>query len=92
MDDENLIRRIKAGDADAMDKLIQKYYGVIYAYCFRKTGNKDDAQDITQETFLHFCRNFDSYVLCASLFFSAFHLSKDFMKRRQREFGRLCLS
>lgn len=62
MDDENLIRRIKAGDVDAMDQLVQKYYGTVYAYCYRKLGNRDDAQDITQETFLHFCRNFDSYV------------------------------
>jgi len=61
VEDENLIQRIKAGDADAMDQLIQKYYGTVYAYCYRRLGNRDDAQDITQETFLHFCRNFDSY-------------------------------
>lgn len=61
MEDENLIQRIKAGDADAMNQLIQKYYGTVYAYCYRKLGNRDDAQDITQETFLHFCRYFDSY-------------------------------
>ncbi len=61
MEDENLIQRIKVGDADAMNQLIQKYYDTVYAYCYRKLGNRDDAQDITQETFLHFCRNFDSY-------------------------------
>lgn len=61
VDDENLIQRIKAGDADAMDQLVQKYYGMVYAYCYRKLGNRNDAQDITQKTFLHFCRNFDSY-------------------------------
>lgn len=62
VEDENLIKRIKAGDADAMDELVQKYYGMVYAYCYRKLGNRDDAQDITQETFLHFCRNFDNYM------------------------------
>lgn len=62
MEDEILVQRIKAGDIDAMDQLIQKYYSTVYAYCYRKLGNRDDAQDITQETFLHFCRNFDSYV------------------------------
>ncbi|MCI1952168.1 MAG: RNA polymerase sigma factor [Clostridiales bacterium] len=61
MEDENLIQRIKTGDVDAMDQLVQKYYGAVYTYCYRKVGNKDDAQDLTQETFLHFCRNFDSY-------------------------------
>ena len=61
MDDERLIRRIKSGDKNALDDLIQKYYNDIYKYCYRKMGRKSDAEDITQEVFLHFCRNFDSY-------------------------------
>ncbi len=61
VDDEKLIRRIKSGDTEALDILIQKYYNDIYTYCYRRLGHKYDAQDITQEVFLHFCRNFDSY-------------------------------
>lgn len=61
MDDEKLIRRIKSGDTAALDALIQKYYNDIYTYCYRRLGCQPDAQDATQETFLHFCRNFDSY-------------------------------
>lgn len=62
VDDEKLIRRIKSGDPDALEELIRKYYNDIYTYCYRKMGRKGDAEDITQEVFLHFCRNFDSYV------------------------------
>ncbi|HBM74147.1 MAG TPA: RNA polymerase sigma factor [Clostridiaceae bacterium] len=61
MYDEKLIRRIKSGDMEALGVLIQKYYNDIYAYCYRRLDNKHDAQDVTQEVFLHFCRNFDSY-------------------------------
>lgn len=61
MDDEKLIRRIKSGDAGALDLLIEKYYNDIYSYCYRRLGQACNAQDITQEVFLHFCRNFDSY-------------------------------
>lgn len=61
MDDAILIRRIKSGDAGALDLLIQKYYNDIYSYCYRRLGQAYNAQDITQEVFLHFCRNFDSY-------------------------------
>jgi RNA polymerase sigma factor (sigma-70 family) len=60
--DEALIQRIKSGDTTALELLIQKYYEYVYSYCYRKIGNQDDAQDITQEVFLHFCRNFDNYV------------------------------
>ena len=62
MDDRELIRRIKSGDTKALDELIQKYYNDIYTYCYRRLGHKHDAQDITQEVFLHFCRNFNSYM------------------------------
>ena len=61
MDDERLIKRIKSGDTDALDELIQKYYNDIYTYCYRRLGKQQDAQDITQEVFLHFCRDFDTY-------------------------------
>ncbi len=61
MDDDRLIRRIKAGDADAWDAMIRGHYDDIYRYCFRRLGRKSDAQDAAQEVFLHFCRNFDSY-------------------------------
>lgn len=41
VDDKNLIRRIKSGDTCALDELIQKYYGDLYAYCYRKLGPAD---------------------------------------------------
>lgn len=61
MDDEKLILRIKSGDTDALDTLIQKHYDDIYTYCYRRLGNQLDAQDVTQDVFLHFCRDFDAY-------------------------------
>ena len=62
MEDGALIQRIKSGDIDSLERLIQKYYGDVYAYCYRKLGHQGDAQDVTQEVFLHFCRNFENYV------------------------------
>lgn len=61
MDDGKLIRRIRSGNTDALNVLIQKYYNDIYTYCYQRLGNKHDAQDVTQEVFLHFCWNFDNY-------------------------------
>ena len=61
MNDEKLIRIIKSGNVEALDALIRKHYSDIYTYCYRKLGDQHDAQDVTQEVFLHFCRNFDAY-------------------------------
>ncbi|WP_233512031.1 RNA polymerase sigma factor [Absiella sp. AM54-8XD] len=51
MNESNLIRKIKKGDENAMDILIQSYYPFIYAYVSRKMLMDDCAKDITQEVF-----------------------------------------
>ena len=56
MNESNLIRKIKKGDENAMDILIQSYYPFIYAYVSRKMLMDDCAKDITQEVFLRFLR------------------------------------
>ena len=86
MDDEKLVRRIHSGDTGALDELIRKYYGGIYTYCYRRLGRKSDAEDVTQEVFLHFCRNFDGYAhrgKCRSFLFAIAHnLCVNAMRRK----------
>ena len=47
---------------DDIEEIIREYYDDIYKYCYWKTKNSTDAQDITQETFLRFIQNFANYV------------------------------
>jgi RNA polymerase sigma-70 factor (ECF subfamily) len=47
---------------DEIEEIIQEYYDDIYKYCYWKTKNSTDAQDITQETFLRFMQNLVNYV------------------------------
>ena len=52
-EDYILIMRIKRGDTDAWEDLVNKYYGKIFAYCFRRSyGNRSLASDLTQDIFL----------------------------------------
>ena len=51
-DDFALIQRILAGDGDAFESLIKKYQKQVQALAFRKVGDFQTAEDITQETFL----------------------------------------
>ena len=52
MEDYLLIRKIKDGDTAAFEQLTRKYYGHIFAYCYRRLGNQQDAEDAVQEIFL----------------------------------------
>ncbi|RYE60399.1 MAG: RNA polymerase sigma factor [Oxalobacteraceae bacterium] len=45
---EHLIRRVKAGDAEAYERLISEHYHFIYKTAFRWLGHKSDAEDVTQ--------------------------------------------
>ncbi|MCY3742272.1 MAG: RNA polymerase sigma factor [Candidatus Poribacteria bacterium] len=51
-DDVGLIHRILAGDENAFATLIEKYQRQVHALAFRKVGDFQTAEDITQETFL----------------------------------------
>ncbi|MEG1059694.1 MAG: RNA polymerase sigma factor [Clostridia bacterium] len=57
----NPIREIKSGDVDLAEQIVIENYDAIYKYCYWKVGNSEDAQDITQEVFLNFVRNINTY-------------------------------
>ena len=44
--------RMKAGDSAAFAAVVEAYRPRLYAYCRARLGNADDAEDLTQETFL----------------------------------------
>lgn len=52
MDESNLLENLKAGDLRAFEEILSKYERHIFNYLKRLTMNADDAEDLTQETFL----------------------------------------
>lgn len=46
------IDKLKSGDADAFDQLINRYSSDVYALLFRLTESPEEARDLTQETFM----------------------------------------
>ena len=65
MKDIILAQRARNGDKEALDKLVRKHYPQIYNYIYRYTGNKELAEDLTQETFLKLTRAIGRYVPAA---------------------------
>ncbi|MEE0434326.1 MAG: RNA polymerase sigma factor [Peptococcaceae bacterium] len=56
-----LLRRIKQGDEAALETLVRKYYDDILRYCTFHTARREDAEDLTQETFTRFFAKLSEY-------------------------------
>lgn len=59
--DDELTERIKRGDENAAEILINRYYAAILCYCKRHCCNLEKAEDLTQETFLKLFQNLSGY-------------------------------
>lgn len=60
-EDEELIEEILKGSQAAMEVLTRKHYKPIYAFVYRKLGDKETAYDLTQEIFIKVIQRIDSY-------------------------------
>lgn len=59
--DEELIKQIRAGDEEAADTLVKRYYTDILRYCKRNIVDQNLAEDATQETFYRVFRSLMRY-------------------------------
>jgi len=51
----------RAGDTDALDRLLRKHYDRLYALCRRMTGEDADALDACQEALIAIARRLDRF-------------------------------
>ena len=56
-----LCKLAKKADKDAASELLKIYYADIYAYLRRLCGNRQDAEDLTQQTFLKAWSSLDGF-------------------------------
>lgn len=59
--DTGLINKLKLGNKRAFDKLFIRYKEPLFGFLFHLTGNKQDAEDLFQETFVRIIHNIHSY-------------------------------
>lgn len=62
MKDAEIITRIKQGERELLNILIERYYDQIFKFCYYRTGDEALAYDCTQETFLRMIRYMESYM------------------------------
>ena len=58
---KTLCRRAKKADENAACELLKIYYAEVYAYLRRLCGSRDDAEDLTQQTFLKAWSSLDGF-------------------------------
>ncbi len=57
IEDAALVLRATRGETDAFDTLVDRYSHRIFAHLFRLVRNREEAEDLTQETFLRAYRS-----------------------------------
>ncbi len=61
MSEIKLIKKILAGEKQLFSQVIDRYQRSIYNLAYRMLGNREDALDIAQETFLRTFKSLNSY-------------------------------
>ncbi|OEH94245.1 RNA polymerase subunit sigma [Bacillus solimangrovi] len=59
--DKELVQEIQSGNQEAMEVLVKRHYKTVYAFVYRKIGDKHTSYDLTQEVFIKMMKNINSY-------------------------------
>jgi RNA polymerase sigma-70 factor (ECF subfamily) len=86
--DVELVAAANRGDPRALEKLYRRYRDWVVGLAQRTCGNRDDALEVLQETFLYLCRKMPGFELRAKmktfLYPVVRHLAIDVLRRRGR--------
>lgn len=92
MDERQWIHAIQKGNKQYLQDIAEKYYDDIFRFCAFQSGSREDAYDLTQETFLRFIRyvegyhhrNLKGYLLTIAMNLCRDHLTEE-GRREERE-------
>ena len=59
--DKKLVEQAAAGNARALECLVERHYDAAFRLAYRWCGRREDAEDIAQEAFVKMVRNLDRF-------------------------------
>ena len=89
--DAAVIERVRAGDTETFQVLVERHSHAVFRLAYRMTGNGQDAEDVVQEAFLRAFRRLNQFAGQASfgvwLHRITANCSLDVLRHRQRRGG-----
>jgi RNA polymerase sigma-70 factor (ECF subfamily) len=86
--DKEFVARWQKGDDDAFEELITRHERRVYRLLYRMMGNKEDAEDLTQETFLSLHRYGHRFRAEARFSTFVYRVAANAALNRRRSLGR----
>jgi RNA polymerase sigma-70 factor (ECF subfamily) len=86
--DRDLIVRWQAGDEAAFEELVKRHESRVYRLLYRMMGNREDAEDLTQETFLSLHRHGHRFRAEARFSTFVYRVAANAALNRRRSLGR----
>ena len=87
VNDEELVKRVKAGDIDAFEDIIAKYEKRVFGVIYNMLKNDNDIEDIAQDVFIKVYRNIDKFKGNSSLYTWIYRITTnmclDYMKKNK---------
>jgi RNA polymerase sigma-70 factor, ECF subfamily len=89
LDDASLVRKAQGGDRSAFGALCDRHYRLVFQCAWRRVGNRSDAEDVAQETFIKLGQGLrtlrDASVFRGWLLRIAINAVQDLHRRRRSE-------
>lgn len=87
--DISIVRRVLEGDTDAFGLFVDRYGTMIFQVVFRISGNREEAEDLSQEVFIKAYRQLYQFrgeaAFSSWLYRIAWNLSMDRLDKRKKE-------
>ncbi|PTX61519.1 RNA polymerase sigma-70 factor (ECF subfamily) [Kordia periserrulae] len=86
--DQEYIAQIRAGNANAYAALVTKYKNMTFTLALRMVGNREDAEEVAQDTFVKAYKALDSFKGTSKfstwLYRIVYNTSLDYIKKQKR--------
>jgi len=87
----DIIQKVKNGDASAFKMLVVKYQQAAFSFAFKMMGDEDDARDVVQESFINIWQKINTYDIKRSfkswLYKIIYNKSIDALRAKKRRTG-----